>query len=89
VPFDGSELAYLFDLPDALVPEPFGPEQEQLADRMRTAWVNFAANGKPSSATLRWPSFQNGGRVMSLETPRARIDTAFAARHHASFWSGG
>ena len=84
----GSELAYLFDLPDALVQEPFSPEQEQLADTMRTAWVNFAATGNPSSATLHWPAFGSAGRVMSLETPSARVDSGFASRHHVSFWSG-
>jgi para-nitrobenzyl esterase len=85
----GSELAYLFDLPDALVQEPFSPQQEKLADTMRAAWVNFAANGNPSSAALRWPAFNNGQRVMSLQTPQPQVDTGFAARHHVSFWSAG
>jgi para-nitrobenzyl esterase len=83
----GSELAYLFDLPDALVQEPFSPEQDKLADTMRVAWANFAASGNPSSAALRWPAFTNGHAVMSLETPQPRIDTGFAARHHVAFWS--
>jgi para-nitrobenzyl esterase len=84
----GSELAYLFDLPDALVQEPFSPQQEQLATSMRAAWVNFAATGNPSTSTLRWPAFSNGERVMSLETPHPRVDTQFAERHHVAFWSG-
>jgi para-nitrobenzyl esterase len=83
----GSELAYLFDLPDALVQEPFGPEQERLADTIRAAWVEFAASGSPSTETLRWPSFNQGGRVMSLERPHPQLDATFAARHHVSFWS--
>ena len=35
--------------PTPSLQEPFSPEQEQLADTMRAAWVNFAASGNPSS----------------------------------------
>jgi para-nitrobenzyl esterase len=63
--------------------------QEALAASMRTAWASFAANGDPSSAALPWPSFDNGGRVMSLVQPQSQVDTANAATHHCAFWSAG
>jgi para-nitrobenzyl esterase len=56
---------------------------------MRTAWASFAANGDPSSAALPWPSFDNGGRVLSLVQPQSQVDTANAAAHHCAFWSAG
>jgi para-nitrobenzyl esterase len=81
-----SELPYLFDLPDAPIQVPFSPDQEALAASMRTAWANFAAHGDPSSASLPWPSF-DGTHVMSLVPPQPRVEGAFAARHHCSFWA--
>ena len=39
----GSELQYLFDLPNAPVPGTLSADQRTLAASMRTAWANFAA----------------------------------------------
>lgn len=77
------ELPYLFDLPDAPIQVPLNLDQEALAARMRTAWANFAPSGDPSSAAVRWPSF-DVAHVMSLVPPQ--IETDFASRHHCSFW---
>jgi para-nitrobenzyl esterase len=74
-----SELQYLFDLPNAFAGT-LTPEQETLAARMRAAWASFAAGKAP------WASF-GAGRVLSLRTPRPRLETDFAARHHCGFWS--
>jgi para-nitrobenzyl esterase len=84
-----SELQYLFDLPNAPIPGPLDAGQEGLATSMRAAWASFAASGDPSTAALRWPSFNDGGRVMSLAQPRSQVDSDNASRHHCAFWSAG
>jgi para-nitrobenzyl esterase len=77
-----SELAYLFDLPDAPFSDPFSSEQEQLAASMRAAWAQFAASGDPSTDALPWPAFDDA-HVMSLAAPQPQID---ASRHPCAFW---
>jgi len=84
-----SELSYLFGLPNAPFPPTLNAGQEALSASMRTAWASFAASGDPSSAALPWPSFDNGGRVLSLVQPQSQVDTANAATHHCAFWSAG
>jgi para-nitrobenzyl esterase len=53
----GSELQYLFDLPNAPVPTPLSTDQQALAASMRAAWAHFAATGTPATAAVPWPSF--------------------------------
>jgi hypothetical protein len=36
-----------------------------------------------------WPSFDNGGGVLSLVQPQSHVDTANAATHHCAFWPVG
>jgi len=85
-----SEWAYLFDLPDAPFHEPFSPDSQALAASMRAAWASFAASGNPSTADVPWPAFAaDDMRMLSLETPRPRVETDFAARHHYAFWGAG
>jgi para-nitrobenzyl esterase len=84
-----SELAYLFDLPGATFSGPFSPGQEELKANMRAAWAAFAANGDPSTATVPWPSVDNGAHVMSLVPPQPQVETNFASRHHCSLWATG
>jgi para-nitrobenzyl esterase len=87
----GSELQYLFDLPNAPVPGPLSAGQQALAASMRTAWARFAATGSPATAAVPWPAF-TGGRhpsVLSLVPPRPRVETDFSARHHCGFWGVG
>jgi para-nitrobenzyl esterase len=83
----GAELPYLFDLPNAPIQDPFTADQQQLAASMRAAWARFAATGDPSTPTVRWPSFRQGGRGLSLVPPQPQIDSGFAARHHCTFWA--
>ena len=53
---------------------------------MRSAWVNFAATGDPSTPSVPWPAVEPAGRVLSLVAPAPQVETSFATRHHcASF----
>jgi para-nitrobenzyl esterase len=85
----GSELQYLFDLPNAPVPGTLSTGQQALAASMRTAWANFAASGNPASVAVPWPAFGGGNRpsVLSLVLPQPELETDFSARHHCSFWA--
>jgi len=85
----GSELPYIFDLPNAPIQAPFSPDQETLAASMRAAWASFAATGDPSTAATPWPSFGNNGQVMSLVPPQPQVETSFATNHHCAFWAAG
>ena len=85
----GSELQYLFDLPNAPVPGTLSAAQQALAASMRAAWANFAASGNPASAAVPWPAFGGGSHapVLSLVSPQPELETDFSARHHCSFWA--
>jgi len=85
----GSELPYLFEQPNAPFQVPLNPDQQNLATNMRAAWASFAASGNPSTATVQWPSFNDGGTGMSLVTPQPQLDSNFSARHHCDFWAAG
>jgi para-nitrobenzyl esterase len=85
----GSELQYLFDLPNAHFPAPLSTDQQALAASMRAAWANFAATGNPATAAVPWPAFGDSAQVLSLVPPQPQIETDFAARHHCSFWAAG
>jgi para-nitrobenzyl esterase len=87
----GSELQYLFDLPNAPVPGTLNAGQQALADSMRAAWANFAASGNPATTAVPWPAFGHAERasVLSLVSPRPQPETNFAAAHHCSFWAAG
>jgi para-nitrobenzyl esterase len=85
----GSELQYLFDLPNAPVPGTLNAGQQTLATSMRAAWADFAASGNPATAAVPWRAFGGAGRasVLSLVPSRPELETDFAARHHCSFWA--
>jgi para-nitrobenzyl esterase len=83
----GSELPYLFDLPNAPLQGPLDADQQQLAGSMQAAWANFAANGDPSTDAVAWPSFNNTGDDMSLIEPQPQVDNGFASRHNCAFWA--
>ncbi len=84
----GSELQYLFDLPNAPVPTPLNAGQQALADSMRAAWARFAATGNPATTAVPWPAFGDGAQMLSLVPPRPSVETDFAVGHHCSFWAG-
>ena len=39
---------------------------EKTAETMRSAWVNFASSGEPSTTELEWPSYCENRATMSL-----------------------
>ncbi|HET6742431.1 MAG TPA: carboxylesterase family protein [Kribbella sp.] len=80
----GSEMWYLFDLPNAPYPAALNAQQTKLADSMRAAWVQFAATGNPSTRTAPWPASGHTGKVLSLDLPASQVATDFAARHHCA-----
>jgi para-nitrobenzyl esterase len=84
-----SEIQYLFDQPNAPFAATLNPTQEALAAKMRAAWADFAADGDPGSAAIRWPSFNAGSAVLSLAPPQPQVDTGFATTHHCAFWAAG
>jgi para-nitrobenzyl esterase len=85
----GSELQYLFELPNAPVPGTLNADQQALAESMQAAWANFAASGNPATTAVPWPAFDHADRVsvLSLVPPQPQLETDFAARHHCSFWA--
>jgi para-nitrobenzyl esterase len=85
----GSELQYLFDLPNAPVAGTLNADQEALAASMRAAWASFAASGNPGSAAVPWPAFSDGAQMLSLVPPRPQAEADFAGGHHCSFWAVG
>jgi para-nitrobenzyl esterase len=85
----GSELAYLFDLPNAPSQAPLSADQQHLAASMRAAWASFAATGNPSTANVAWPRFNNAGRGLLLVSPQPQVDAGFSSRNHCAFWAAG
>jgi para-nitrobenzyl esterase len=84
----GSELPYLFDLPNAPLQGPLNADQQSLAQSMRKAWSNFAANGNPSTPDVTWPRFDERATGLLFVAPQPQVDTSFATRHHCAFWLG-
>jgi para-nitrobenzyl esterase len=84
-----SEIQYLFDQPNAPHPASLDATQEALAQKMRTAWVTFAARGDPGTASVPWPAISAGSSVISFGSPQPTLGTSFATIHHCSFWAAG
>jgi para-nitrobenzyl esterase len=82
----GSELQYLFGLPNAPVPGTLNAGQQALAESMRAAWTTFAARGDPATAAVPWPAFGANARMLSLTPAHPQAETNFATRHHCSLW---
>ncbi|GAA1563322.1 MULTISPECIES: carboxylesterase/lipase family protein [Kribbella] len=74
----GSEMWYLFDLPNAPFPQPLNAQQSKLADTMRADWVTFAATGNP------WPAYGRNHTTKSFQLPSPTISTDLAERHHCT-----
>jgi para-nitrobenzyl esterase len=81
-----SEIQYLFDQPNAPHAAPLDATQEALAQKMRAAWVSFAARGNPSTAAVPWPAIGSGSSTISFVSPQPTVGTGFATLHHCSFW---
>jgi para-nitrobenzyl esterase len=77
--FHSGDLYYVFDTLDS-TERPWEEADRQLADRMSSYWVNFAATGNPNGPGLpEWPAYdpQNprlmelGARIGAIPPPRA------------------
>jgi para-nitrobenzyl esterase len=82
----GSELQYLFGLPNAPFPGTLDADQEALSASMRAAWANFATSGNPSSPAIPWPPFNLSANALSFAPPEPQLDTSSASEHHCAFW---
>lgn len=84
-----SELAYLFDQPNAPFHVALTPDQAQLASTMQSAWVAFARSGSPSATDASWPRFDlRTHQVLSLDDPAPSVERGFAVDHHCGLWAG-
>ncbi|MFD6136227.1 carboxylesterase/lipase family protein [Isoptericola sp. NPDC060257] len=83
-----SELAYLFDQPNAPLPGQLSATQQQLADTMQTAWVQFARTGSPGTAATPWPRFDLARhQILSLDDPAPSVERGFAVDHRCGVWA--
>jgi para-nitrobenzyl esterase len=86
--YHGSELQYLFDLPNPLNAPPLNGDQQSLADAMVRYWTQFARDGTPNTiGTPQWPGYTVAtDRHQSLEPPTPVTGSGFAADHKCAFW---
>ena len=87
-----SEIQYLFNLRSPLPPSQIvalTPSQEKLSRTMVDYWTNFARTGNPNwFNTPFWPQYDaKVDAIASLEPPKPRIETGFAADHKCSVWT--
>ncbi|MFE7407444.1 carboxylesterase/lipase family protein [Isoptericola sp. NPDC057559] len=83
-----SELAYLFDQPNAPLPGELSASQQQLADTMQAAWVQFARTGSPATAATPWPRFDLARQqILSLDDPAPSVERGFATDHRCGVWA--
>ena len=86
--YHGSEVQYLFDIPNQTGAPGLNTDQQALADTMQTYWTKFAAAGDPNTAgEPSWPQFTVAGDAyQSLQPPSPVTITGFAADHKCAFW---
>ena len=80
---------YLFDLPNRPFRGSLSPGQEMLAASMRTAWANFAATAIRRRQQRPGRRSTTARRCCRSSCCSPQIDSAFASRHHCSFWAAG
>jgi len=86
--YHGSEIQYLFDIPNQTGAAGLNSDQERLADTMRTYWTQFGATGNPNAPQVpSWPAYTTANDLyMSLVPPTPRVESSFATAHHCAFW---
>jgi para-nitrobenzyl esterase len=86
--YHGSEVQYLFDIPNQTGAPALTADQQTLADTMKRYWTRFARSGSPNSdATPPWPGYSvTGDAYQSLAPPTPATTTGFAADHKCAFW---
>jgi para-nitrobenzyl esterase len=86
--YHGSEVQYLFNLPNQTGVAGLNTDQRALADTMTRYWTQFARSGSPNSPqTPSWPAYTTANDAyMSLVPPTPEVVTDFAADHNCAFW---
>jgi para-nitrobenzyl esterase len=86
--YHGSEVQYLFNLPNQTGAPGFDADQKKLADAMVRYWTRFATAGGPNQFGLPfWPRYTTANDTyMSLKPPTPATTTGFAADHKCAFW---
>jgi para-nitrobenzyl esterase len=86
--YHGSEVQYLFDIPNQTGAAALNTDQQTLADTMKRYWTQFAGSGTPNTgATPFWPGYSvTGDTYQSLTPPTPVPTTGFAADHNCAFW---
>jgi para-nitrobenzyl esterase len=89
--YHGSELQYIFNLPNAPYKSPLNAAQQQLSSDMVSYWTQFARTGNPnSSQTPLWPQYaRKADQFQLLGPPTPTTESGFAAGHKCSFWDPG
>jgi len=66
----GAELTFIwYPWSDPGDPNPFSPAEELLSQRMRDAWANFAATGKPTTSPEQWPRYTEEHDIVAVLRP--------------------
>jgi para-nitrobenzyl esterase len=86
--YHGSEIQYLFDIPNQTGAPGLDAGQKKLADAMVRYWTLFGVAGGPNQFGLPfWPRYTAANdTVMSLRPPTPATTSGFAADHHCDFW---
>jgi para-nitrobenzyl esterase len=86
--YHGSEVQYLFDVPNQTGAPALNADQQKLADTMRLYWTQFARAGQPTAAgTPYWNRFLIANDIyQSLAPPTPHRTTGFADDHKCAFW---
>jgi len=89
-----AELPYMWPSFDNGLPiaSEFDSAEKRLAGVMVAYWSSFVVKGQPAVHGLpRWPSFNHGSSLMSLDVGRDLgliNDASFTANHQCAFWAG-
>jgi len=86
--YHGSEVQYLFNVPDQQNAPDLNGAQQALAHTMVRYWTQFSRAGDPNAAgTPQWPAYTTAtDAFMSLQPPTPVVATGFAADHKCAFW---
>jgi para-nitrobenzyl esterase len=87
----GSELQYIFNLPNTPYKSPLNADQKRLSHDMVHYWTQFARFGNPNSfLTPYWPHYDpTADQFQSLIPPRSTTESGFAVGHNCWFLAPG
>jgi para-nitrobenzyl esterase len=86
--YHGSEVQYLFNVPNQQNAPPLNADQQSLAAAMVHYWTTFAGTGNPNGPGVpEWPAYTVATHIhQSLEPPTPKPESDFAADHKCAFW---